>query len=231
MIPIQDDNPVLRRPLVTYLIMGLCGLAFLWQLSLGREGFRLAMFAFGLVPAVVSGNSVLPPELDLIPAPLTVVTSMFMHGGLVHLLGNLLFLWIFADDVEDRLGRIRFAAFYLCCGIAAAMAQVLPRPDSMVPMIGASGAISGVLSAYALMYPHARIAVVMPVFFTLQVFRLRAVLVLGIWFFIQLLSSLMTEPGSGGIAFRAHLGGFVAGLVLLPLFLPRQHPAQRLPKS
>ncbi len=227
MIPIQDDNPVLRRPVVTYMIIVLCGLTFLWQLSLGDEGFRLAMFAFGLVPAVITGDAVLPQELDLIPAPLTVVTSMFMHGGILHLLGNLLFLWIFADDVEDRLGRIRFAAFYLCCGVAAAMAQVLPRPDSVIPMIGASGAISGVLAAYALMYPHARIAVAVPVFFTLQIFRLRALLVLGIWFFIQLLSSLMTEPGDGGIAFRAHLGGFVAGLVLLPLFLPRRHPGRR----
>lgn len=227
MIPIQDDNPVLRRPVVTHLIMVLCGLTFLWQLSLGDEGFRLAMFAFGLVPAVITGNAVLPQELDLIPAPLTVVTSMFMHGGILHLLGNLLFLWIFADDVEDRLGRIRFAGFYLCCGAAAAMAQVLPSPDSVIPMIGASGAISGVLGAYALMYPNARIAVAVPVFFTLQIFRLRALLVLGIWFFIQLLSSLMTQPGGGGIAFRAHLGGFVAGLVLLPLFLPRRHPGRR----
>lgn len=144
----------------------------------------------------------------------------------MHLLGNLLFLWIFSDNVEDRLGRGRFALFYLCCGIGAALAQVLPEPGSKIPMIGASGAISGVLGAYMIMYPHARVRVVVPVFFVLQVVRLPALLVLGFWFLVQLLSSLLAQPGTGGVAFRAHIGGFVAGLILLPLFRPRRHPGR-----
>ncbi len=226
MIPIQDDNPLVRAPLLTYAVMVLCALIFLWQLTLGGEGFRRAVFAFGVIPAVLSGRAALPPELALIPAPLTIFTSMFLHGGIMHLLGNLLFLWIFSDNVEDRLGRWRFALFYLCCGIGAALAQVLPEPGSEIPMIGASGAISGVLGAYMIMYPHAQVRVVIPVFFVLQVVRLPALLVLGFWFLIQLLSSLLAQPGTGGVAFRAHIGGFVAGLILLPLFRPRRHPGR-----
>jgi len=226
LIPIQDDNPLVRTPLLTYAVMALCALTFLWQLTLGGEGFRRAVFAFGVIPAVLSGRAALPPELALIPAPLTLFTSMFLHGGIMHLLGNLLFLWIFSDNVEDRLGRWRFALFYLCCGIGAALAQVLPEPGSKIPMIGASGAISGVLGAYMIMYPHAQVRVVIPVFFVLQIVRLPALLVLGFWFLIQLLSSLLAQPGTGGVAFRAHIGGFVAGLILLPLFRPRRHPGR-----
>lgn len=224
MIPIADDNPLRRTPWLTYAIMATCGLTFAWQLTLGGEGFRRAVFAFGLIPAVLSGRAALPPELALIPAPLTVFTSMFLHGGIMHLLGNLLYLWIFSDNVEDRLGRLRFALFYLACGIGAALAQVLPEPGSKIPMIGASGAISGMLGAYMIMFPHAQVRVVLPVFFVLQIVRLPALLVLGFWFLIQLLSSLLAEPGTGGVAFRAHIGGFLAGLVLLPLFRPRRHP-------
>jgi membrane associated rhomboid family serine protease len=223
-IPIADDNPLRRTPWLTYAIMALCALTFAWQLTLGGDGFRRAVFAFGLIPAVLSGRAALPPELALIPAPLTVFTSMFLHGGIMHLLGNLLYLWIFSDNVEDRLGRLRFALFYLACGIGAALAQVLPEPGSKIPMIGASGAISGMLGAYMIMYPHAQVRVVLPVFFVIQIVRLPALLVLGFWFLIQLLSSLLAEPGTGGVAFRAHIGGFLAGLVLLPVFLPRRHP-------
>jgi len=225
-IPIQDDNPVRRTPVISYGIIALCSATYLWQLTLGADGFRHAMFSFGLVPAVLSGRAALPPELALIPPPLTAFTSMFLHGGIMHLLGNLLFLWIFADNVEDRFGRLRFVIFYLCCGVAAALAQALPDLASRIPMIGASGAISGVLAAYMLMYPHAQVRVVVPVFFVLQIVRLPALLVLGFWFLIQLLSSLLAQPGSGGVAFRAHIGGFVAGLLLLPLFLPRRHPGR-----
>ena len=226
MIPIQDDNPVRRTPVISYGIIALCSATYLWQLTLGADDFRHAMFSFGLVPAVLSGRAALPPELALIPPPLTAFTSMFLHGGIMHLLGNLLFLWIFADNVEDRFGRLRFVIFYLCCGVAAALAQALPDLASRIPMIGASGAISGVLAAYMLMYPHAQVRVVVPVFFVLQIVRLPALLVLGFWFLIQLLSSLLAQPGSGGVAFRAHIGGFVAGLLLLPLFLPRRRPGR-----
>jgi membrane associated rhomboid family serine protease len=218
MIPIRDDNPVYRKPVVTYGLIGLCVIVYLAQLVLGQTGFHRAFYSFGLIPAVLTGHAVLPPDLDIVPPVVTVVTSMFLHGGFFHLAGNMLYLWIFADNVEDSLGRWRFAVFYFLCGLGAAMAQVLPSPGSQVPMVGASGAISGVLGAYLLMHPHARVVVVIPVFFVLQIVRLRAVTVLGFWFLLQLLSSLMTSSGEGGVAFRAHVGGFLTGLVLLPLF-------------
>jgi len=218
MIPIRDDNPVSRTPVVTYALVALCVAVYLAQLTLGKAGFQVAFYSFGLVPAVLTGRAVLPPELDVISPTATIITSMFLHGGFFHLAGNMLYLWIFADNVEDALGRWRFAAFYLLCGLGAAMAQVLPDPGSRVPMVGASGAISGVLGAYLLMYPHARVLVALPIVFILQIVRLRAVTVLGFWFLLQLLSSLLTTAGEGGVAFRAHLGGFLTGLVLLPMF-------------
>jgi len=219
-IPIRDDNPKNRTPYVGYGVLGLCVGAYLWQLTLGPAGFQSVFFSLGLIPAVVTGHAVLPPELATVPPTVTIVTSMFLHGGFLHLAGNLLYLWIFADNVEDALGHLRFLVFYLLCGVGAAAAQVLPDPDSVIPMVGASGAISGVLAAYLLMFPHARVLVVIPFGFILQVLKLRAVTVLGFWFLLQLLSSLATAQDSGGVAFRAHIGGFVAGLALLPLLRP-----------
>jgi len=218
MIPIRDDNPVHRQPVVTYGLIGLCGIVYLAQLALGQAGFQRAFYSFGLIPAVLTGRAMLPPDLELVPPVVTILTSMFLHGGFFHLAGNMLYLWIFADNVEDSLGRFRFAVFYFLCGVGAAMAQVVPEPGSKVPMVGASGAISGVLGAYLLMHPHARVLVAVPIVFVLQIVRLRAVTVLGFWFLLQLLSSLMASQGEGGVAFRAHVGGFVTGLVLLPLF-------------
>lgn len=218
MIPIRDDNPVYRTPVVTYALIGLCVLVFLAQLTLGKGGVERMFYAFGLIPAVLTGRAALAPGLEVVPPAATIVTSMFVHAGFFHLAGNLLYLWIFADNVEDRLGRWRFAVFYLVCGTGAAIAQVLPDAGSRIPMIGASGAISGVLGAYLVMYPHARVLVALPIVLVLQIVRLRAVTVLGFWFLLQLLSSLMATSGEGGVAFRAHLGGFVTGLAVLPLF-------------
>jgi membrane associated rhomboid family serine protease len=146
---------------------------------------------------------------------------MFLHGGILHLLGNMLYLWIFGDNVEDSMGHVRFIVFYVLCGIAAVFAQALPDPSSQVPMIGASGAISGVLGAYLLLFPHARILVLIPLGFIMHSTRLPAMWVLLLWFGLQFLSSAMQGPGSGGVAFRAHIGGFIAGLVLIPLFKHR----------
>ncbi len=219
MIPLHDDNPSSIRPFITYSVLGACAVAFLWQLSIGGEA---AIYSFGVIPASLLGDAQLPPRLALIPAELTVITSMFLHGGWAHLLGNLLYLWVFGDNVEDSMGHTRFVIFYLLCGTAAALAQAVPDPGSTIPMIGASGAISGVLGAYLLLYPHARILVALPLGFYVTTFRLRAGWVLGIWFGLQLLSELATEPGQAGVAFRAHIGGFVAGLVLIPLFKSRK---------
>lgn len=220
MIPLRDENPVSITPWVTWALLAACVLVFLWQLSLGAPGFNRAIFALGVIPAALFGHAQLPPEIALVPPAATVVTSMFLHAGWMHLGGNMLYLWIFGDNIEDRMGGVRFLVFYLACGVAAVFAQALPATEARIPMVGASGAISGVLGAYLLLFPHARVLVLIPFGFILKVVRLPAVWVLGLWFAIQLVSSLMAPPGEGGgVAFRAHLGGFVAGLALAPLFV------------
>ncbi|MFP6830020.1 MAG: rhomboid family intramembrane serine protease [Gammaproteobacteria bacterium] len=222
MIPLKDDNPTSIQPVITLSIIGLCVLVFLWQLSLSPEGGRAAVYALGFIPAVLSGNAELPPQLVWVPSSLTVFTSMFLHGGFLHLAGNMLYLWIFADNVEDSMGHGRFILFYALCGVAAALAQAAPELGSTIPMIGASGAVSGILGAYVLLYPHARILVVVPLVVILYTLRLPAIIVLGIWFAIQLMSSLAAPAVGGGVAFRAHLGGFIAGVLLIRLFAVRQ---------
>lgn len=219
MIPLRDENPVASTPLVTWALVAACVLIFLWQISLGEPGFHRVLFTLGVIPAVLLGHAQLPAEVAVVPPAATVLTSMFLHGGWLHLVGNMLYLWVFGDNVEDRMGRLRFLLFYLACGVAAVFAQALPEPETRVPMIGASGAISGVLGAYLVLFPRAHILVLVPIGFILKVIRMPAVWVLGLWFGVQLIASLMAPAGEGGVAFRAHLGGFVAGLVFAPLFL------------
>lgn len=229
MIPLHDDNPTELAPLFTIFFIAICILVFFWQMSLGGEGNQAAVYSLGVIPAVLLNKVSLPPEIALVPAELTVFTSMFMHGGLMHLAGNMLYLWIFGNNVEDAMGHVRFVIFYLLCGIAAVFGQVLQNPVSEIPMIGASGAISGVLGAYLLLYPHARILVLIPLGFYAHMVRLPAGLVLGLWFAIQIFSSMAADPNSAGVAWFAHIGGFVAGLALIPLFkrrnVPLFHPA------
>ena len=227
MIPLRDDVPSRTAPVVNITVIAACTLVFIWQLSLGERGFQEALYAFGLVPATLLGNARLPPEFYAVPPVATVFTSMFLHGGLLHLLGNMLFLWIFGDNVEDAMGHLRFGVFYLCCGVVAALAQSLPNPDTTVPMIGASGAISGVLGAYLLLYPRARILVLIPLGLLTQIARLPAVVVLGLWFVLQIASSLLAAPGTGGVAFGAHVGGFVAGMLLVWVFKRRRSARAR----
>ncbi|HKE43749.1 MAG TPA: rhomboid family intramembrane serine protease [Steroidobacteraceae bacterium] len=218
MIPLKDENPSRTTPVVNYTVIALCVLAFLWQLSLGPVRGQQAVYALGAIPAVLFGNKQLPAEVVVIAPWMSVLTSMFMHGGWLHLLGNMLYLWIFGDNVEDSMGHVRYVIFYLLCGLAAVLAQALPDPTSQVPMIGASGAISGVLGAYLLLYPHARVHVIIPIGFILQRARLPAMWVLLLWFGLQLLSNLMRGTEGAGVAFRAHIGGFLAGVALIPLF-------------
>jgi len=219
-IPIHDDNPVTSTPVVTWALIGICVLVFAWQLGLDERGNQLAAFRYGVVPAVLLGESQLPPGLAAVPPSLTVVTSMFLHGGFMHLAGNLLYLWIFGNNVEDALGHTRFVLFYGLCGLAAALAQALHAPDSGIPMIGASGAISGVLAAYLLYYPHARVTVLVPLGFILYTARWPAVFVLGVWFVVQVGSSLLARPDEPGVAWLAHIGGFAAGLLLATALRP-----------
>ena len=218
MIPLRDDNPTRTRPIVTIAFIVSCCLVFLWQLTLSPEAGQAVVYALGLIPAVFLGRAELPPELYAIPASLTMFTSMFLHGGLLHLGGNMLYLWIFGDNVEDRMGHLRFVIFYLLCGAVAALAQALPEAASVIPMIGASGAVSGVLGAYIVLYPRANVLVALPLVIIFYTFHLPALVVLGVWFAGQLLSSFTQAAGEAGVAFRAHLGGFVAGVVLIRFF-------------
>jgi membrane associated rhomboid family serine protease len=226
MIPLRDDNPIRTRPVVTIALIALCTLVFLWQLSLSANGQQQAAYLFGVIPAVLFGNAQL--EGQWIPAGATIVTAMFLHGGWLHLIGNMLYLWIFGDNIEDRLGRGRFVVFYLLCGAVAALGQGVADPRSEVPMIGASGAISGVLGAYLVLYPRAKVLVLVPLLIFVTTVRVPALVVLGIWFAGQLLSSLVAAPGSGGgVAFAAHVGGFVAGVALIRLFLRNRRRPRR----
>ena len=218
MIPLRDDNPPALRPVVTVGLIALVTLVFLWQLALGPQGGQAVLYSLGLIPSVFFGLDRLPPEISEIPAALTLLTSMFLHGGWLHLLGNMLYLWIFGDNVEGAMGHGRFLLFYLACGVAAGLAQAVPDPASTVPMVGASGAISGILGAYILLYPRARVLVAIPLGILIRTVRLPAVAVLLLWFAGQLFSSLLGPPGAGGIAFRAHIGGFAAGLLLVGFF-------------
>jgi membrane associated rhomboid family serine protease len=229
-IPLQDDNPSSITPLVSYGLIGACVLVSLWQFTLGPRAAQEAVYALGVIPAVLLRDMHLPPDIALVGPWTSVVTSMFLHGGFMHLLGNMLYLWIFGDNVEDSMGHVRFVIFYLLCGVAAVFAQALPDPNSQVPMIGASGAISGVLGAYMLLFPHARVLVLIPLGFVMQSARLPAIWVLLLWFGLQLLSDVLSGSQGSGVAFRAHIGGFIAGMALIPLFKHRNvrlwHPSR-----
>jgi membrane associated rhomboid family serine protease len=231
MIPLRDDNPSQIRPIVTYLLIGLCVLVFIWQFMLGPEGGQRAVYSLGVIPARLLDGAKLDPDLVIVGPWTTVFTSMFMHGGVMHLLGNMLYLWIFGDNVEDSMGHVRFIIFYLLCGAAAVFAQALPDPTSQVPMIGASGAISGVLGGYLLLFPHARVLVAIPLGFVMHMTRLPAMWVLLLWFGLQLLSNMLQGEAGAGVAFRAHIGGFVAGMALVPLFKHRNVRLWHPPRS
>ena len=224
MIPLKDDNPTRRTPGLTYALIATCVLVHLWQLSLGQDSAKWAIYTLGTIPAALFDTGSIEfqrglEQIGALPPAATIVTSMFMHGGLMHLAGNMLYLWIFADNIEDRLGHVRFILFYFICGTVAVFAHALSNMNSQVPMVGASGAISGVLGAYLLLYPRAHVLVLIPLGFFSQIVHLPAMLVLGLWFVLQLVQSMLTGGGAG-VAFGAHIGGFVAGMALLALFLP-----------
>ena len=240
MFPIRDDNPHFLTPIVTYGLIAANVLAWALLQGFGTEPVlsssvcRLGLIPGELLQTAPTGAScqVGPNNVCVItstPAWYTPVTSMFMHGGWFHLLGNMWFLWIFGKNVEDAMGHVRFVAFYLLCGLAAAAAQTLADPDSIIPMVGASGAIGGVMGAYVLLYPRVHVHMLLVLGFYVTTIAVPAFFMLGYWFAVQLLSG-WTSIGveGGGVAFWAHVGGFVAGAVLVLLFrdprLLERHP-------
>jgi membrane associated rhomboid family serine protease len=233
-IPLKDDVPSRTTPFITMLLIAVNSIVFVYQMSLGLEPDARAAGAaeafvmeFGAVPCRLTGGCAAPGDF---PHPLmTVFSSMFMHGGLLHAGGNMLYLWIFGNNVEDTLGHGRFLVFYLLSGVAAAIAQTVMNPDSAVPMIGASGAVSGVLGAYLLLFPYATILTLVTFGFFFRFIHIPAVIVLGFWIVLQLISGYLTASAAalgrgegGGVAWFAHIGGFLAGMVLLFLMRPRQ---------
>ena len=225
-LPIRDINPTRSPPVVNYLIIGVNIIAWLWQLALTSSGAAWVEAGYGLVPVRLSGD----PGGEAF----TIFTSMFMHGGWLHLGGNMLYLYIFGDNVEDALGHLRYAVFYAVCGIGAAMAQVLIDPASQIPMIGASGAIAGVLGAYIVLHPKAPILVLntfLPLWLLMGPFLMfPAWLAIGTWFLWNVLGgvSALGGPTGGGVAFFSHIGGFIAGLTLIrPAMVRRAKPDAR----
>jgi membrane associated rhomboid family serine protease len=227
MSPLRDNNPRRTVPVVTYVLIALNVLGFLWELSLGRNLDR-AIFAAAFIPARFWITGYYASDL------LSILISMFLHGGFMHIAGNMLYLWIFGDNVEDRLGHARYLVFYLLCGTLATFAHAFFSPASRVPAIGASGAIAGVLGAYLVLYPSARVTTIIPIFFFITIREIPAIIILGFWFVIQFLSGVGSlgvpaAQDTGGVAFFAHIGGFIAGMILVFLFGGLNRPRRRQP--
>jgi len=214
MIPLKDDAPRDTFPYVTIAIIIINIAVFLYELGLGPRGMRYFIYSVGAIPYEITHFSDIGVRA-LVAPPLTLITAMFIHGGFFHLAGNMLFLWIFGDNIEDRLGHVKFIFFYLFTGIVASGAHVLAAPDSILPIIGASGAIAGVLGAYFVLFPRANVKTLIFLFVFVSVVRVPAVFFLGIWFLFQILSS----GSATGIAWYAHIGGFVAGALIAKFFV------------
>jgi membrane associated rhomboid family serine protease len=245
MIPLSDENPTLRVPVVTIALLVLIGAVWVFVQGADFDPRLLAASVcnYGLVAGEITGRAALGTAVPMGDGMsclvdndavnvLTPLTSMFLHGGWAHLLGNGLFLWVFGNNVEDSMGRLRFVVFYLVCGLAAAVAQVIAAPASPVPMVGASGAISGVMGAYLVLYPHARVNMLFVFVIYVRVFAVPAWLVLLYWFGLQLLAALpelsrAQQAVEGGVAVMAHVGGFVAGAALIKLFENRRFTEAR----
>ena len=209
LFPYKDDNPRILVPYVTYCIIGINALIFVLQFNLGisdPSAEKAFIYRFGFIPA----------DFSLI----TIFTSMFLHGGISHIMGNMWFLWVFGDNVEGVLGHLKYAIFYLMCGLAATISQLLINPNSTIPMVGASGAIAGVLGTYMIRFPHARVHVFAFIIIFFTTFRVPAMFVLGFWFFNQLTNGFgsLGFDTTGGVAWFAHIGGFIAGVMLNQAF-------------
>lgn len=233
MIPLGDDVRSKRFPFATLTLVGLCSLAFLLELGMGA-GLGGFLRRAAVVPALFAGADRQLGALDVLASLFSpdrarrVLLSLFLHGGWLHLVGNMAYLWVFGDDVEDRLGGPRFLAFYLLCGWLSALAQVAAEPTSRLPLVGASGAIAGVLGAYLVLFPRARVTTLVPLGLFAPLLQVRALLFLLLWFAQQLLVAWLAPAGErGGVAWWAHVGGFVAGLLLVFALRPRRPRRRR----
>ena len=216
-IPLKDENPIVRKPVVTIILIALNVLVYLFTMTKTSRAFEAIIFQYGLIPVELTHLAEATPSL---PSPifLTPFTSMFLHGGLMHLAGNMLFLWVCGTNIEDHLGPFRFLLFYLAAGLAADFLFVVFNPSSTVPLVGASGAIAGVLGAYMFLFPRARILTLIFLFYFIRIVRLPAVVVLGFWIFYQILMSALSTGAGGGVAWLAHVGGFAFGWLWFRIF-------------
>lgn len=230
MIPLKDDQPRFSTPYVTYFLIALNVLVFLFELMIGSQGqgaLNALVYEFGIVPSHVTAALTTPGAVSLTAAFIPILTSMFLHASWLHILGNMWVLWIFGDNIEDYLGHFLYLVFYLVCGFAAAFTHILLNLNSNVPSVGASGAIAGIMGAYFVLYPKARVLTLVPLIIFVTFWWLPAWIVLGYWFLIQFLSGTATAVAytnstTGGVAFWAHVGGFVTGIVLIKLLPERQ---------
>lgn len=233
MLPLRDNIRAYSFPFVNYLLIGINTLVFFFEISLSMRGLEGLIYNFGLVPARL--NLANPIEALLNPEPwFTLLTHMFLHGGWIHFLSNVWILFIFGDNVEDRMGHGRYLVFYLFSGLVSGLMQALISPSSQIPAIGASGAIAGILGAYFILFPGARVVTLIPIFLFPWFVEIPALFYLGFWFISQLFSGLASlnipeSASMGGIAWWAHIGGFMFGIFFYRLFTPRDHPA--LPRS
>ena len=220
MIPLKDDNPTRSFPLITLLIIGVNVLIHISLMPLSPEAHKTVVYQFGFIPRdLFAGGG----EGGLFPVIATLFSSMFLHGSFMHLAGNMLYMWIFGNNIEDIMGKFRFLLFYLLCGLGGAILQGILKPTSGIPMIGASGAISGVMGAYLIKFPRVRVSVLFFFFMFIQIIKVPASVVLGFWIFFQIIMGLGSIGAKGGgVAFFAHIGGFAAGILLLKLFERRK---------
>ena len=222
MLPIKDDIPTQRKPVITIALIVVNCLVFFYENMLGRGGFALFTQKWGLIPVEFTTGVELTPHIAT-SSFANLFTSMFMHGGFIHLGGNMLYLWIFGNNIEDRLGKVKFILFYFASGIVAALTFIVTDIHGEVPMVGASGAIAGILGAYIVIYPYARVQTVIFVLYFIRIARIPALFLLGFWFVLQVFSGLpaLGTSGGGGTAWFAHIGGFIFGVVVFKLFVKK----------
>ncbi|UCD17363.1 MAG: rhomboid family intramembrane serine protease [Candidatus Zixiibacteriota bacterium] len=209
-LPLKDENPTINRPYATVALIAINVLIYLYSLPMSARGYQIFLFQFGLIPFEVTHLTELTPQFS-VPILLTPFSSMFLHGGFMHLAGNMLYLWIFGNNIEDYLGPVKFILFYVVSGLAAAFLFIIFSPSSQIPMVGASGAIAGIMGAYIVLYPRARIVTLLFLFYFIRLIHVPASVVLGFWFVYQLFMSAAAAGGGGGVAWLAHVGGFVFG--------------------